>query len=78
MKIHSVKLVNFKSIGDYDKNEVIVEPRITAILGKNESGKSNILEGLSYIKFTVKNDVGFHQDLLNMFHCPSVVIFLQP
>ena len=40
MYVHSVKLTNFKSFGDYKENEVIVEPRITAIVGKNESGKS--------------------------------------
>lgn len=50
MYIHSVKLINFKSIGDYPEAEVILEPRVTAIIGKNESGKSNVLEGLSYIK----------------------------
>ena len=49
--IHSVKLINFKSIGDYPEAEVILEPGITAIIGKNESGKSNVLEGLSYIDF---------------------------
>lgn len=51
MYIHSVKLINFKSIGDYSEVEVILEPRVTAIIGKNESGKSNVLEGLSYINF---------------------------
>ena len=51
MHIHSVKLINFKSIGDYPESEVILEPRVTAIIGKNESGKSNVLEGLSYIDF---------------------------
>lgn len=49
MYVHSVKLVNYKSIGDYAESEVIIEPRVTAIIGKNESGKSNILEGISPI-----------------------------
>ena len=49
--VHSVKLVNYKSIGDYAESEVIIEPRVTAIIGKNESGKSNILDGLSQINF---------------------------
>lgn len=40
MYVHSVKLTNYKSFGDYKENEVIVEPRITAIVEKNESGKS--------------------------------------
>ena len=51
MYIHSVKLVNYKSIGNYDEAEVIIEPTVTAIIGKNESGKSNVLDGLSQIDF---------------------------
>ena len=53
MYIHSVKLVNFKSIGDYPESEIILEPNVTAIIGKNESGKSNVLEGLSKINFEI-------------------------
>ena len=51
MIIHSVKLCNYKSIGDID-NEIIIENGVTTIIGKNESGKSNILDGLSKISFT--------------------------
>lgn len=51
MYVHSVKLVNYKSIGNYAESEVIIEPGVTAIIGKNESGKSNILDGLSQIDF---------------------------
>ena len=47
MYIHSVKLINFKSIGNYPEAEIILEPKVTAIIGKNESGKSNVLDGLS-------------------------------
>ena len=47
MLIHSVKLINYKSLGDYKENEIIIEPDVTTIIGKNESGKSNILEGIS-------------------------------
>ncbi len=49
MYIHSVKLINYKSIGDYDESEIILEPSVTTIIGKNESGKSNVLDGLSQI-----------------------------
>ena len=65
MYLHSVKLVNFKSIGDYNNNEIIIEPKITAIIGKNESGKSNILEGLSKINFTIRNKNAFLDDNVN-------------
>ena len=62
MYVHSVKLINFKSIGDYPEAEVILEPRITAIIGKNESGKSNILDGLSRIWFRTRNATAFNPD----------------
>lgn len=32
MYVHSVKLINFKSIGDYPENEIILEPRVTALI----------------------------------------------
>lgn len=65
MYVHSVKLVNYKSIGDYAESEVIIEPRVTAIIGKNESGKSNILDGLSRIKFTDRNSDAFSTSIIN-------------
>lgn len=65
MYVHSVKLINFKSIGDYPESEVILEPKVTAIIGKNESGKSNILEGLSLIDFRKQNSSAFEQDIIN-------------
>ena len=65
MYVHSVKLVNYKSIGDYDENEIVLEPRITTIIGKNESGKSNVVEGMSKIKFGFKNDNAFADELIN-------------
>lgn len=49
MYVHSVKLVNFKSIGDYPEAELILEPKITAIIGQNESGKSMLLTFLCLI-----------------------------
>lgn len=65
MYVHSIRLVNFKSIGDYPENEVIIDPRITAIIGKNESGKSNILDGVSRIGFTKRNPSAFPNDVIN-------------
>jgi predicted ATPase len=59
MYVHSAKLVNYKSIGDYAESEVIIEPRVTAIIGKNESGKSNILDGLSQINFRKRKASAF-------------------
>lgn len=65
MYIHSVKLLNYKSIGDYDEAEVILEHKITAIIGKNETGKSNILEGLSEIDFVGNKSSGYSSEKIN-------------
>lgn len=65
MYIHSVKLINFKSIGEDENCEIILEPRVTAIIGKNESGKSNILDGLSRINFSEVNPSAFSPELVN-------------
>lgn len=65
MYIHSVKLINYKSIGDYAESEVIIEPKITAIIGKNESGKSNVLDGLSKIDFIKSNSAAFAGEVVN-------------
>lgn len=65
MYVHSVKLVNFKSFGDYKENEVIIEPKVTAIIGKNESGKSNVLDGLSRINFQGRNTDAFNINIVN-------------
>lgn len=65
MYIHSVELINFKSIGDYPESKIILEPKITAIVGKNESGKSNILDGLSRINFLKANKEAFSAEVVN-------------
>ena len=65
MYIHSVKLINYKSIGDYDESEVILEKGITTIIGKNESGKTNVVEGLSHIKLQNGDDSAFSSTICN-------------
>ena len=65
MYIHSVKLTNYKSIGDYPETEVILEPTVTAIVGKNESGKSNVLDGLSQIDFLENKTNAYAPEKLN-------------
>ena len=65
MYIHSIKLTNYKSIGCYDEDEIIIEPKVTAIIGKNESGKSNVLEGISKIRFLSRNDAAFSVECVN-------------
>lgn len=70
MYIHSVKLINFKSIGNYPEAEIILEPKVTAIIGKNESGKSNVLDGLSRINFLKANSSAFSAEVVNR-NCES-------
>lgn len=65
MYVHAVKLTNYKSIGDYTESEIIIEPRVTAIIGKNESGKSNVLSGLSHIRLIGGMSTGFAENLVN-------------
>ena len=80
MYVHSVKLINYRSIGEYDESEVILEPRVTAIIGKNESGKSNVLEGLSKVNFLSINPNIFAENLVNRCNRSPIkyVIVLKP
>ena len=65
MRLHSVKLNNYKSMREKEHNEIIIEPNITAIIGMNESGKSNILSGISKISFLVQPKDVFASTNLN-------------
>lgn len=70
MYVHSIRLVNYKSFGDYAENEIILEPRVTAIIGKNESGKSNILDGAAQIDFAKMQPSAFADEIVNR-NCSS-------
>lgn len=50
MKIKSIEICNHKSIGETD-NKIIFDTDIIALIGKNESGKSNVLTAIKDIKF---------------------------
>ena len=65
MYVHSVKLINYKSLGDYQESEIIIEPTVTAIVGKNESGKSNVIDGLSQIDFIGNNPTAYAPEKIN-------------
>ena len=45
MILQSAKIENFKSIGK-ENNVLYVDDTVTALIGKNESGKSNVLEAI--------------------------------
>lgn len=51
MRISSVIINNYKSIGN-QKNTLLLEDDVTALIGKNDSGKSNVLEILGAISFS--------------------------
>lgn len=51
MRISSIIINNYKSIGT-QKNTVLLEDDVTALIGKNDSGKSNVLEILGAISFS--------------------------
>ena len=57
MKLKSIKIENFKSFGN-DNNLLILED-ISTIIGKNESGKSNLIECLSKINLSGIDDRDF-------------------
>lgn len=48
MLLESAKICNYKSIGK-ENNVLYVESSVTALIGKNESGKSNVLESLGLL-----------------------------
>lgn len=64
MYIHSISLKNYKSIGE-KKSSIILEPRVTTIIGKNESGKSNVLEGISHISLLSGMQTAFNTENIN-------------
>ena len=52
-------------MSEEEHNEIIVEPGITAIIGVNESGKSNILSALKTISFLSQTKDAFSNKNLN-------------
>jgi len=50
MKISKITINNFKSIGE-SQNAIRLENGVTALIGKNESGKSNVLDAINAIRF---------------------------
>ncbi|WP_353892468.1 ATP-binding protein [Proteinivorax hydrogeniformans] len=50
MRVVGVYINNYKSIGEM-KNYLKLDPKVTALIGKNESGKSNVLEAIGQLSF---------------------------
>ena len=49
MKIKSIKINYYKSIGN-ENNRLDIDPAVTVIIGKNESGKSNVLTAVKNLR----------------------------
>ena len=81
MYYHSVTMNNYKSFGDAQA-EIIIEPGITAVIGKNESGKSNIIDALSEINLGSNMNTTFVANKLNRkesdIEAMSFIIVLKP
>ena len=82
MFLESAKIDNFKSIGR-ENNILHVENSVTALIGTNESGKSNILEAIgrlnqllspldtSYLKLLTRGQEGAPQISLRFSFSPE-------
>ncbi len=76
MYIHSVKINYYKSFGDNSNSEMIIEPGITAIIGKNETGKSNIINALKGINFiSNSNHISLFNDNNRNRNCRQDISF---
>lgn len=60
MQLVRVHVTHYRSVEDSE--EFIVEPDATCLVGKNESGKTNILQALYRVN-PVEADAGFDEDL---------------
>lgn len=55
MKLNKIKIENYKSVGEEDN--IMSVDKINIIIGKNESGKTNIIESLASMNLTgIEND----------------------
>lgn len=78
MKVNMIKINNYKSIGK-EKN-ILEMDDINIIVGKNESGKSNVVEALSGIDLTGIEENGYFErkNKMNLTSPISVELELQP
>lgn len=77
MKIKSIKIENYKSFAE--ENNVLILEDLNTIIGKNESGKSNLIECLSGISLRGESDISFFQKFnKNTGNFPIISIILIP
>ena len=77
MKVKSVKIQNFKSFAE--ENNRIDLDNINTIVGKNESGKSNLIEAIGKLNFTGMTDSSYFQNYnKNTMEKPVISVVLLP
>src|SRR5690625_2442172 len=64
MNITDTIINNYKSIGN-ERNVLSLDQNSTAIIGKNESGKSNVLEAIGNLPYFNKPNQGYYQNNKN-------------
>jgi predicted ATPase len=65
MILFEICMKNYKSLGDNDHNKLYCEPDVTTIIGRNESGKTNVLRGISEVSFFGNMSNAFGSDNVN-------------
>ena len=78
MKVISVKIQNFKSFAE--KNNRIDLDNINTIVGKNESGKSNLIQAIGQLDLTGINDINYfrNSNKNNISKKPLISVVLVP
>ena len=77
MKVKSVKIQNFKSFAE--ENNRIDLDNINTIVGKSESGKSNLIQAIGKLELTGINDTNyFKNNNKNNMKKPSISLVLIP
>ena len=77
MRIKSVRIQNFKSFAE-DNNRIDLED-INTIVGKNESGKSNLIQAIGKLDLTGIDDIYYFKNSnKNTMKKPSISVVLFP
>ena len=77
MKVKSIKIQNFKSFSE-ENNRIDLE-NINTIVGKNESGKSNLIQSIGKLNLTGINDTNyFKNNNKNNMKKPLISLVLVP
>ena len=77
MKVKSIKIQNFKSFSE-ENNRIDLE-NINTIVGKNESGKSNLIQAIGKLNLTGINDTNyFKNNNKNNMKKPLISLVLVP